>query len=86
MKTVTFKITKAHIDAGVFRDCTDCPFALALRAAGCRAVHVGVNVHVKIDGAHHRAALSQDMRQWIYDFDRGFTVFPQTFTLEFLKS
>lgn len=68
------QVTQSDIDAGVIRNCTHCPVALALARETGRAARVGrftaAIMDVKgSDGVPLDFALSRDTSEWITEFD-----------------
>lgn len=76
---ITVEVTQQDIERGRPGTCGECPVALALKRRGF--THVDVNEDlISVDNRYYRS--DSDVAWFIYNFDNGRPVFPQTFELE----
>lgn len=87
IETVTISVTQEHIEAGEARNCSRCPLALAVAAAGIERPEVDYTfVDAFRSGQRVRAALPAVAIVFVTNFDHGHPVRPFTFDLSFDRS
>ena len=80
---VEIEVTAEHIELGERWNCRRCPIAHAINTALGRMCDVKADV-VEIDGEWFE--LPKKARNFVADFDAGFSVLPFSFTLDYPKS
>lgn len=78
-----FEVTEDHIERGTKGSMARCPIALALEDAGCGHPNVAGDAMMYRDGQRWYAPKHEGMQAFINAFDKGLSVKPQIFEVDF---